>query len=101
MFHNIDLVEYPHGPQADPGLSARVEQAAFESLMAFARTGDPANPAVPAWPASRPDAEQTLILDAAPRVRVNYDHALIRALAVETRKRLAEGRLFDPEEIQH
>lgn len=101
VFHNIDLVEYPHGPQADPGLSARVEQAAFESLMAFARTGDPANPAVPAWPASRPDAEQTLILDAAPRVRVNYDHALIRALAVETRKRLAEGRLFDPEEIQH
>ena len=99
VFHNIDLVEYPHGPQADPGLPGRVQEAAFRSLIAFARTGSPANPAIPDWPASRPDSEQVLILDGDARVRVNYDHAVVQALALEQLRRFREGRLG--ENVQH
>ena len=62
-FHNLDLVEYPHGPQADPTLSQRVEDAMFQTLMRFARTGDPANGQIPAWPASKPGHERVLLWD--------------------------------------
>lgn len=77
VFHNIDLVEYPHGPQADPALSKRIEAQCFESLITFARTGNPANGQIPAWPACQPGAEHTLVLDAETRVLTNYDHNLI------------------------
>ena len=81
VFRNIELVEYPHGPQEDPGLSARVQEQAFESVLAFARRGDPANPAIPAWPACGADGEHTLLIDADTRVRTDFDHALIEAQA--------------------
>ena len=80
-FHNIDLVEYPHGPQADPGLSEKVQEEVFAGLMAFARTGDPADGPIPAWPACREGAENTLVIGADTRVRVNFDHELIAAQA--------------------
>ena len=80
-FHNIDLVEYPHGPQADHDLSKRTQEAVFAGLIAFARTGDPANDLIPAWPACGKDAENTLVIGADTRVRVNFDHELIAAQA--------------------
>ena len=99
-FHNIDLVEYPHGPQADPSLSYRMQEAIFQSFLAFARTGDPANPLIPRWPASRSGSEQTLLLDAHMRVAENFDHALIDAHADFLRRSHRSGF---PEEgdIQH
>ncbi|MBP3216938.1 MAG: carboxylesterase family protein, partial [Lachnospiraceae bacterium] len=76
VFNNIDLVEYPHGPQEE-GLSERIQKQCYESVMAFARTGCPDNDSIPAWPASAEGAEKTLIIDADTRVRENYDHALM------------------------
>ena len=81
VFRNIDLVEYPHGPQKDPKLSEKIQDQAFESVMAFARTGDPNNSCIPAWPASTEGREATLLLDEQTRVLENYDHALIPAAA--------------------
>ena len=78
-FRNIDLVEYPHGPQADPGLSARVQEQIFSAVLAFARTGDPNTGLLPAWPACSDGSEHTLVIDAKPRVLTNFDHALIAA----------------------
>ena len=99
-FHNIDLVEYPHGPQADPGLSRRVEALMFESIMRFARSGDPANELIPAWPASKPGSERVLVIDGEPRVLTNYDHELIAA--VEDYMRAHQTRGLAPEgNIQH
>ena len=72
----------------------------FESIMAFARTGDPANDRVPAWPASRPGSERVLVIDGAPRMRENYDHALIAA--VEDYMKAHHTRGLAPEgNIQH
>lgn len=80
VFHNLDLVEYPHGPGGEE-LLRRAEEQIFSTVMAFARTGNPNNGAIPHWPASGEGAERTLILDGAPRVRTSYDHELVAAQA--------------------
>ncbi|MBQ8094218.1 MAG: carboxylesterase/lipase family protein [Clostridia bacterium] len=80
-FHNIDLVEYPHGPQMDMDLPYRMQDAVFNSIIAFARNGNPANASIPVWPASRPGHENVLLLDSNMRVLENYDHDLIRTLS--------------------
>ena len=99
MFRNIALVEHPNGPQADPGLSERVQEQVFESVLAFARSGDPANPAIPPWPPCGADGEHTLLIDADTRVRTDFDHALIAAQTKYV------GPIFDrlmaPESVQH
>ena len=79
VFHNIDLVEYPGGPGAE-ALAQKVQEEAFRSVMAFAKTGNPNNEKIPSWPASREGKETVLVLDGNTRVLENYDHALIRGL---------------------
>lgn len=80
VFHNLDLVEYPHGPGGE-GLTERVEEMVFSAVMAFSRTGNPANALIPAWPASQDGRENTLIIDGTPRVRTSFDHTLIAGQA--------------------
>ena len=99
VFHNIDLVEYPHGPQADRGLSERMQEAICQSLLAFARTGDPSNPLLPAWPACREGEEHTMLFGPACRVGVNFDHALLAA-GDQALTRLREKRMAE-QSIQH
>ena len=76
VFHNIDLVDYPNG---SPDASA-MQEMIFRSVMAFARTGDPANDLLPAWPACTPECESTMLLDASPKCAENFDHQLIPAV---------------------
>ena len=93
FFGNIDLVEYPHGSAKDPETAYRLQDEAFGSLLAFARTGSPANKAVPAWPASEPGRESVLIMDGHTRVRENHDHRLMEAYgkyAEEINRRMFE-----------
>lgn len=100
FFGNIDLVEYPHGNAEDPDLAYRLQEEAFESLIAFAKTGSPANKAVPAWPAAEPERESVLVMDEHMQVRENYDHRLM-----ETYTQYAEEitrRMFEnASNIQH
>ena len=94
VFHNIDLVEYPHGPLAEPGLAERIQEEAFGAVMAFAAAGDPACGAIPAWPACEPGKENTLVLDSRTRVMTNHDHELMKTLekyAAEITRRQAEA----------
>ena len=91
VFHNIDLVEYPHG-NAEEGLAKRLENEAFSAVAAFAATGNPACGPVPAWPACEPGKERVLVLDGHTRVKENYDHELIAAVearAEEIMRRMA------------
>ena len=73
VFHNTCFTPYT----TIPGVTEWLEKQIFDSVIAFARTGNPNNPAIPEWPASTPEAEQVLILDENTRVRTNYDHELM------------------------
>ena len=94
VFRNIDLVEYPHGPQAEPELSSRIQDQVFRSVMAFASSGNPNHDAIPAWAPSEEGMENTLILDAHTRVGHNFDHALMNEMAkwqeIITRRMIAQ-----------
>ena len=100
VFHNIDLVEYPHGPQEEDGLSGRIQEEVFGAVMAFAGKGDPACGEIPAWPACEPGKENVLVVDRKTRVLTNYDHELMEAMekySEEIARKAAETR----GEIQH
>ena len=100
VFHNIDLVEYPHGPEAEEGLAERIQEEAFGAVMAFAASGDPACGAVPDWPPCEPGREPVLVLDSHTGVRENFDHGLMKAVgkyAEEIARRMSAAA----GEIQH
>ena len=78
VFHNTDLVEYPHGP-AGEGLAARVEEETFRAVIAFAANGNPSHPAIPAWPACEEGKERVMVFDRNTRVLENHDHGLMEA----------------------
>jgi len=44
-----------------------------DALLAFARAGDPATAALPAWPRHDPDRRPTMLLNASPRVVERHD----------------------------
>ena len=100
FFRNIDLVEYPHGGTGDPGEAYRLQDEACESLLAFARTGNPQNKAIPEWPASTPDSEKVLIMDEHTRVRENYDHRL-QETCVSYAAKADRKAIEDDSKIQH
>ena len=52
-----------------------------QSYAAFAHTGDPNNPEIPAWSACEPGREAVMCFDAVCEERVNYDHDLMSAHA--------------------
>ena len=96
VFHNLELVEYPHGPAPDPEAAGRVQEEMFSAFLAFAEKGDPANGNIPEWPPCEPGAEQVLMLDGTTRVTVNPDHELMQAC-----EPLAERFLFERNKVQH
>ena len=77
VFHNIDLVDYPNGsPYAE-----EMQRIVFDSVMAFARTGDPSTDLLPAWPACTETEENVMVLDEHSRCLTNFDHELVPATA--------------------
>lgn len=100
VFHNIDLVEYPHGTSAEEGLSARLQEEAFRSVIAFAAAGNPANDAIPAWPSCRPDCESVLVLDRNTRVLENHDHVLMKTISAYA-EQIARKMFENAGNIQH
>ena len=75
VFHNTELAPYCR----IEGVTDRLEEEIFESVMAFARTGNPNNSHIPAWAASTPEKETTMIFDSRTRAAVNFDHRLVPA----------------------
>ncbi len=73
VFHNIDLVDYPNASEYAPDM----QEAVFQAVMNFARTGNPATPLLPEWPACTPEEEHTMVLDEHSRCLTNFDHELI------------------------
>ena len=76
FFHNTQFVPYTQ----EKGVTKRVEKLIFNSVMAFAKTGNPNNPEVPEWAACTPDKEFTLVIGKETKVRENFDHELVPVL---------------------
>ena len=94
VFHNIDLVEHTHRPDGNNAVAERVQEQVFAAVMAFARSGNPANDLLPAWPACRPDCEPVMVIGETCEIRENHDHelmpAVLRYLAPAVTKKMAE-----------
>ena len=101
FFHNLDLVEYPHGETQPENLAQTLEHAMFESLMAFARTGNPQVPQLPQWPACEDGKEYTMILDDDPRVGENFDHELVPLAGELMMDAFQKAMEKDREALQH
>lgn len=95
VFHNIDLVEHAHRPDGDNAVAERVQEQVFDSVLAFARTGNPANDRLSDWQPCDADRENTMVIGESCGVRQNFDHALIPAvfqhLAPVIAKQMAQG----------
>lgn len=76
VFHNTDLV-----PVTQDDFAETLEKQIFESVMAFAYTGNPSNKEIPKWPASTKEDEYTMVFGRETCVRVNHDAELIPLLA--------------------
>lgn len=72
VFHNTQFV-----PSTQEDCTGELESLIFDSVISFARTGRPDHPGLPAWPASTPEAEQTMIFDTKPLLRCNHDRNLM------------------------
>lgn len=75
VFANCDLVEYTH----QAGME-KLEQQIVDTVLAFARTGNPGNASVPAWAPSTPDTENIMVFGNDTHLAPNFDHELIEKL---------------------
>lgn len=101
VFHNIDLVEHPHRPDGDNAVAERVQEQVFQSVMAFARTGNPANGSLPDWQPCGAGCENTMVIGEACGVRQNFDHALLSALPKYLGPAMARQTAQKEAKIQH
>lgn len=97
VFRNTELV-----PSSQiPGVTEKLENQIFESVMAFAKTGDPNNSAIPQWPASTPETEHAMIFDAETAEAPNFDRELIPLLAKYMGPVFVKMRETMMSEVQH
>lgn len=94
-FHNAELVPIYN----TPGVTEILQERIFGAWMNFARYGNPANSALPAWPACEVGKENTMIFDTECEIRVNHDHELV-ALCQELAPASIPGK-EDDEPILH
>ena len=73
VFHNTEHVP---GVQ-QKGMTDRLESQLFESVLAFARKGDPGHEGIPEWPVSTSLEEHTMVFGSPTELRSNHDVELI------------------------
>ena len=75
VFHNAEYIE----AQYIPGVSERLQDQMAGAWVAFAATGDPNHPGIPAWPQATAESVPTMCFDTVTDLRVDYDRALMEA----------------------
>ncbi len=97
VFHNTQLVPVTW----EEGVTDRLEGQIFESVMAFARTGDPNNSKIPDWPVSKPGRENTMAFGQKTEVRCNHDAELMPLFAKYMGPIFAKGMGQMMDIVQH
>lgn len=91
IFHNTALSPYTQ----EAGVTERIENQIFQAVMAFARTGNPANTYLPVWPSCTKTTENTMVFGKnSAEVKPDFDQKLIKAA-------LKNMKLSDFGSIQH
>lgn len=96
FFHNTELVPNTQMPGVE-----ELERQIFESVMAFAHTGDPNNSSIPEWKNSTPDEEYTILFSGNTKVVTNHDHELIPLAAKYVGPLFGKAMSDEKAEIQH
>jgi len=76
VFRNTALVPVTQ----EAGVTEKVEKRIFDTVMAFAYTGNPNNKEIPFWPPSTPEKEQVMVFGKDADLRCNYDRELVGLL---------------------
>ena len=97
VFHNTELAPFTQME----GVTEKLEEQIFESVMAFAKTGDPSNDKIPAWPASTPEEEKVMMFDEYTRLCCNHDRALMPVFEKYMMPIFMKQMEKDADEIQH
>lgn len=74
FFHNTEKVEVCN----IAGITEKLEDNMFQSLIHFAETGNPNHPGIPEWQSVESGKEPTMIFDKRCEVRYNYDDKLLQ-----------------------
>lgn len=96
FFHNTELVPNTRMPGVE-----KLETEIFESVMAFAHTGDPNNSAIPEWKPSTPDEEHTILFSGDTKVVTNHDRELIPLVEKYVGPLFGKAMSSGEAEIQH
>lgn len=91
VFHNTEHVP---GVQRR-GMTDRLENEMFQSVLAFARKGDPGHEGIPPWPVSTQEEEHVMVFGSPTELRCNHDAELIpvaRRNLAGTYEKLAKGK---------
>ncbi len=97
VFHNTELIPYTQ----IPGVTEKLESRIFESVMKFAKTGNPSHDDIPAWPACTSEEEKVMIFDENTRLRINHDHELMPVFVKHMTPIFMKEMEENAEEIQH
>lgn len=97
VFHNTELVQATQ----EPGVTERLEKEIFDSVIAFARTGNPNNSAIPYWPESTPEEERTMVFGKQTELRCNFDEKLVPLAAELIGPILEKEAQKNREKVQH
>lgn len=97
FFHNTELVPVTQ----EEGVTEKLEAQIFDSVMAFARSGNPANPEVPEWPCCTPEKEFTMLFGKETRLGVNHDAELLPPFAEYQGEIFMKNFFKSMENVQH
>ncbi|MDO5425762.1 MAG: carboxylesterase family protein [Eubacteriales bacterium] len=97
VFYNTELVPITQ----EAGVTEKLEKEIFDSVMAFAQSGNPENPAVPKWPASSGEEERTMVFGKETKLRRNFDAELVPLAAKYLGPALAKEAEKNKANIQH
>ena len=97
VFHNTELVQATQ----EPGVTERLEKEIFDSVIAFARTGNTNNSAIPYWPESTPEEERTMVFGKQTELRCNFDEKLVPLAAELIGSILEKEAEKNREKVQH
>ena len=97
FFHNCELAPVTQ----EVGVVDDLEKNMFESLMAFARTGNPNHEGIPEWKSTTGVEENVMLMQKDFELVTNHDHKLLPIVAKVMMPLVLGLFTADPDAIQH